>query len=338
MGFTFRVTAAVFAFVFIAIVFTTFEHPPVQIEQRGYRGLGMIELNNPRNLASTLAANAIPDPIPPEQPSGQRASEVYSNVQVLKDVDAAEFLRLMNSITEWVAPEQGCSYCHADGKDLSEDALYTKIVARRMLQMTQQINTNWKTHVAGTGVTCYTCHRGQPVPAFVWFDDPGPAHAHGFAQEWIGQNHPTEAVGSTSLPADPFASFLGTDSEIRVVSTTALPTEDRHTIKDAESTYGLMIHFSKALGVNCTYCHNTRSFFSWDLSTPQRATAWYGIRMVRDLNTNFLGPLQAHFPENRLGPLGDGPKLNCETCHQGAYKPLLGTSMLPGYPELGAAQ
>ena len=52
-----------------------------------------------------------------------------------------------------------------------------------------------------------------------------------------------------------------------------------------------MMHMSQSLGVNCTYCHNTRSFASWDASTPQRATAWYGIRMVRDLNNDYLDPL-----------------------------------------------
>ena len=58
-------------------------------------------------------------------------------------------------------------------------------------------------------------------------------------------------------------------------------------IKQTEWTYALMIIISQALGVNCTYCHNTRSFAEWDASTPQRTTAWYGIRMVRDLNNNY---------------------------------------------------
>ena len=38
-----------------------------------------------------------------------------------------------------------------------------------MIQMTQHINADWKTHVAETGVTCYTCHRGNTVPAEIWF-------------------------------------------------------------------------------------------------------------------------------------------------------------------------
>jgi len=109
-------------------------------------------------------------------------------------------------------------------------------------------------------------------------------------------------------------------------------------IKQAEQTYGLMMHFTHALGVNCTYCHNSRSFFDWDQSSPQRAVAWYGIRMVRDLNSHFLDPLQPTFPVTRRGPGGDAPKLNCATCHQGAFKPLNGVSMLKDYPELSGAR
>jgi photosynthetic reaction center cytochrome c subunit len=58
--------------------------------------------------------------------------------------------------------------------------------------------------------------------------------------------------------------------------------------------------------------------------------------MVRDLNMNYLSPLTSVFPASRLGPTGDGPKANCATCHQGAYKPLFGASMVGDFPALGA--
>ena len=32
--------------------------------------------------------------------------------------------------------------------------------------------------------------------------------------------------------------------------------------------------------------------------------------------------------------MGDALKANCETCHQGAYKPLYGAQMLKAYPNL----
>jgi photosynthetic reaction center cytochrome c subunit len=75
---------------------------------------------------------------------------------------------------------------------------------------------------------------------------------------------------------------------------------------------------------------------SWDASTPARETAWYGIRMVRDLNRTYLDPLAASLPPSRHGPLGDGPKADCATCHNGVYKPLFGAQMAKDYPAFAA--
>ena len=94
------------------------------------------------------------------------------------------------------------------------------------------------------------------------------------------------------------------------------------------------MHMSDGLGVNCTFCHNSRNFGDWQNSTPQRVTAWHGIRMVRDLNNAYMEGLTETFPQERLGPTGDVAKVNCATCHQGAYKPLNGAPMVKDYPEL----
>jgi photosynthetic reaction center cytochrome c subunit len=203
-----------------------------------------------------------------------------------------------------------------------------------MLLMTQEINSEWNEHVSTTGVTCYTCHRGRNVPENIWFNNPGPRQAAGFTADSAGQNTVSTAAGKTSLPFDPFSRFLGQKDQIRVVSTQALPAGNPRTIKDTEWTYSLMMHMSESLGVNCTFCHNSRSFFQWDGSTPQRATAWHGIQMVGELNAGFLKPLTEAFPDIRLGPLGDVAKINCGTCHQGVSKPLFGANMLEAYPSL----
>ncbi len=236
-----------------------------------------------------------------------------------------------------MAPTQGCTYCHSQ-ENLAYDTVYTKIVARRMLQMTQHINADWKNHVGGVGVTCYTCHRGNPVPLNIWFNQgpTAPAQLGGMAETNIGKNLATPVAGLSSLPSDPFTPFLEQSNEIRVIAHQALPGTDRSSIKQTDWTYSLMMYFSTSLGVNCDYCHNSRAFTDWSQSTPQRVTAWYGIRMVRDLNNNFLDKLQGVFPKGRLGPTGDAPKLACATCHQGVYKPLYGVSMLGTYPELAA--
>ncbi len=177
----------------VIVFFGPYEHPPLVVEQRGYRGLAMAQVNTARHLENVAAANQVPAPIDPVEPSGTKSSEVYANVQVLGDVDADEFTRLMSAITEWVAPEQGCAYCHAEGEELSSDSLYTKVVARRMLQMTKHLNAEWQPHVGTTGVTCYTCHRGNNVPKDIWFKDPGPEAARGMAGNHAGQNTPGTA-------------------------------------------------------------------------------------------------------------------------------------------------
>ncbi len=324
--------AAAAAVVGVGLMFTL-ERPPSAMVQRGYRGTGMDQVFNTRELALKAYANQIPPVVPAEEPSGTPASAVYQNVQVLGDVDALEFGRLMTAMTNWVSPQQGCNYCH-NPENMASDELYTKVVARRMIQMVRHINGDWKSHVAGTGVTCYTCHRGNPVPLNVWFTNPGPAQSLGALGNRAGQYAPTMSPGMADLPYDPFTPFLEQDKDIRVVSTTALPDADHASIKQTKWTYALMMHFSEALGVNCTFCHNSRSFYDWSQSTPQRNNAWYGIRMVRDLNTHYLDPLKATLPALRWGPEGDGPKVNCTTCHQGVYKPLFGASMVKDYQSL----
>ncbi len=324
---------ALSAAVGLAVVLAGCKEQSVESVQRGYRGLGMEQLYTKAQLDEKRAANVAPEPFPAVEKGGDPAGKAYENVQVLKDVSVAEFTRLMAAITTWVAPEEGCNYCHEE-ENLAADTKYTKIVSRRMLEMTQHINANAKNHVGETGVTCYTCHRGQHIPSQVWFTEPVPRSVLGAAGNKAGQNTPVPALGLASLPYDPLTPFLGQDNEIRVVSTQALPGTSRLSIKQTEWTYSLMMHMSEALDVNCTYCHNTQSFASWQTSSPQRVTAWHGIRLARDLNANFLEPLKPQFPAARRGPLGDVAKVSCATCHQGAFKPLLGANMLKDYPEL----
>ncbi len=315
------------------VMITSFDRPPVQTIQRGFRGVAMGLVYNPREVKAYLAANQVPASLPQLPAAGPKAGAVYKNVQVLQDLSVGQFTRLMASITQWVAPQGGCAYCH-NTANMAEDSVYTKVVARKMIQMVQHINADWKPHVAATGVTCYTCHRGNPVPQNVWFNDPLAVRFNGMAETDTGQNHPSAAIGNSSLPYDPFTPFLQKAETIRVQSEVALPGTDRHSIKETEWTYALMVHFSQSLGVNCTYCHNSRAFGDWSQSTPQRVTAWHGIRMVRDVNDNYMQSLQGVFPAARLGPHGDVAKVNCATCHNGVYKPLFGVSMVQNFPEL----
>ncbi|MBW0170514.1 MAG: photosynthetic reaction center cytochrome PufC [Hydrogenophaga sp.] len=317
------------------VLLTACERPPMDTVQNGYRGTGMVQVYNPRIMEGVIEANQPPAPPPPASPEGPKAGDVYQNVKVLGHLSVGDFTNLMASMTQWVAPEKGCVHCH-NAANFADDSLYTKLVARDMIKMTQTINADWKNHVSTTGVTCFTCHRGEPVPKFVWFK-PVPQNAGAdFIGNKMRQNTPASSVKLASLPYDPFSSYLLGKEPIRVAATKALPTDHKASIAQTEKTYSLMTHMSASLGVNCTFCHATQSFGKWEGGPPQRVTAYHGIRMVQALNNEHMLPLTDTFPPNRKGELGDVAKLNCATCHQGAYKPVFGAPMLKDSPGLAA--
>ena len=330
-------TQRVVALAAAALTLAACERPPVETSQTGFRGTAMVDVSNPR---LPEAESSYPASLPAAPASGPKAGDVYQNVEVLGDLSVGQFTRLMTSITQWVSPEEGCNYCHYPD-NLADDGKYTKVVSRRMIQMTQHVNQSWSDHVGKNGVNCYTCHRGNNVPEYIWFSEASSSFGNAYFAGWRnGQNMPNEGVGFTSLPSDSYTTFLmkpeGGQS-IRLASADAFATPELGlSIKDAEYTYGLMMNWSQALGVNCTYCHNSRAFQNWEQSTPQRITAHHGLNMVRNLNAEYLVPLGPVYPDNRLGPHdGDAPKAYCATCHQGVNKPLGGADAVSAYPALG---
>jgi len=328
----------------VATLLVGCERPPMVAKQIGYRGTGMEQVSNPRIVEASAGLHVAPVSLPPAEVAAdsRKASEVYKNVQVLGDLSKEEFTRTMLAITTWVSPQEGCTYCH-NPRNLADDSKYQKVVARRMIEMTRTLNADWKPHVGATGVTCYTCHGGNPLPAPVWAKPADRKYtANSVMGDLAGQNQPASSVGFSSLPFDPFSSYLLEDKPVRVQGNEALKftgaAANNKSTKQAEHTYGLMVHMSQSLGVNCTYCHNTRSFQSWEESTPQRVTAWHGIRMARDINNTYIESLASTFPANpiRHGPQGDVFKVNCATCHKGVTKPLNGAKMAADYPALTA--
>jgi photosynthetic reaction center cytochrome c subunit len=276
--------------------------------QIGYRGVGMEQVVDPDRQRAVLAANPVPAPLPPAPPSPVAQ---WQNVVVLNNLSVGEFTRTMTAMTNWVSPktgpDAGCNYCH-NPANMASDEKYAKVVSRRMLAMTRDINSNWRSHVKQTGVTCYTCHAGNSVPrAGLW--------------HYTDENQYLRA-------------YLD-KSDLRVQSQSALRASDNHSsIKQTEYTYALMINMSNSLGVNCGFCHNSRAWAAWQDAPPTRVTALYGLRMTRYLNQGYIAPLSTVLPPSRLGPRGDGPKAGCATCHNGLHKPLAGAQMAKDYPAL----
>jgi photosynthetic reaction center cytochrome c subunit len=313
------------------------ELSPKVSQQTGPRGTGMDQIHTVAALSAASKKNFIPPPpYPLESRDGPLATSQYQNIQVLNDLSADEFNHFMAAITTWVAPPaEGCNYCH-NPENMASDEKYQKIVSRRMIEMTRHINTDWQPHVKQTGVTCWTCHRGNTIPEYKWSAKaPEPA---GIRDNRHGQNAPDKNVGYSSLPNNIYEPYLLGAKDVRVASTQAYGKGVATPIQSAEETYGLMMRVSTALGVNCTYCHNTNGFGSWKQSTPARVQAWHGIRMARSVNANYLQPLSPIFPASQKGSQGDAYKINCATCHQGVNKPLGGVSMLKDHPTLAGSR
>ncbi len=318
---------------------------PTDSMQTGPRGTGMHVPEFVSDLATPDPDIADYYPDPPYIPTGEEplAADIYQNVQVLGALTEDNFNRLMNAMTLWVAPDEGCAYCHGDValEEYGNDDLYTKVVARRMIQMTQNVNENWDGHVNANkqvGVTCYTCHRGQNVPSDTWFRI---APAVDVMEGWGAlQNRATLRSQYTSLPTDALEHFLADynrigvhDLESRVAGAPSDPGVP--TWQDTERTFALMNYVSNSLGVNCTFCHNTRAFYDVEQVTPQWSTEQLGIGMVQELNIDYLIPLQDTYPAERLGPIhADAPKAACKTCHKGYQQPLQGLNVIGDWPEL----
>jgi hypothetical protein len=112
--------------------------------------------------ASAADANLVELPSLDPLPTGskqERAEHKYKNIQVLKGIPADRLMSVMFAFKSSLGVD--CTYCHI--KDQWEkDDKQTKQIARKMIQMTRDINNQY---VGGIGrVTCMTCHRGQPRP------------------------------------------------------------------------------------------------------------------------------------------------------------------------------
>ena len=114
--------------------------------------------------------------------SAEFPPEKFENLQLLpKDIGTRQLLDSMKAFSQSLGVR--CWFCHVgeEGQDLSTfdfvtDELSHKVVAREMIKMTQQIqsqnmkevaklfrNLEGKTDAAPR-VTCNTCHRGQTEP------------------------------------------------------------------------------------------------------------------------------------------------------------------------------
>ncbi len=80
----------------------------------------------------------------------QMKTPEYTNLKLLQPAQVGQAMQSFD-----VALEVECNFCHA--RNFAQDTNPHKALARRMIQMTKEINNNFR-------VSCYTCHRGQTMP------------------------------------------------------------------------------------------------------------------------------------------------------------------------------
>jgi len=93
----------------------------------------------------------------PQDAAARPQRPAPKNLKILKPEDNIQ--AIMRSFR--MALGQECQYCHVRG-DFSSDDNPKKNTARMMIAMAREINAKFpdgKDHVS-----CYTCHRGEPIP------------------------------------------------------------------------------------------------------------------------------------------------------------------------------
>lgn len=123
--------------------------------------------------APSIAQTPASSPPPAATPAPYVWPATMANARVLPATIGADGLR-----STMVAFATGlgvrCSYCHVGGddvplatRDFASDANPKKTIARAMMRMTWQLNTETLSAIPGLNqprVTCYSCHRGAVTP------------------------------------------------------------------------------------------------------------------------------------------------------------------------------
>jgi photosynthetic reaction center cytochrome c subunit len=126
-----------------------------------------------------FATGASPEDTPKENPlvtgmikalgpkAKKPAGEVFRNVQLMKDIPADRFLRIMDTGYRQ-SLGVSCDYCHVEDR-WEADEKRPKRAAREMILMTRMINEHLakltEINTEEANVNCTTCHRGYVKPA-----------------------------------------------------------------------------------------------------------------------------------------------------------------------------
>lgn len=99
----------------------------------------------------------------------------FKNLQVLpKNIRPDSLDKIMDGFNAGLGVN--CAFCHTENKqtrqlEFEKDSKPEKEITRKMILMTMDINKNYfqfneePNAAAVQAVTCFTCHKGEPIPA-----------------------------------------------------------------------------------------------------------------------------------------------------------------------------
>lgn len=286
----------------------------------------------PAALTLLLLVTLLPIALHGQQ--GARDTPPPKSLQVLSPDVQSSVMQTFN-----VALGVQCVYCHVAG-DFASDANPKKAIARTMLRMLKQVAT----HFPDTGndfehsrylafpegkqyVTCYSCHRGMPIPVNTLPDwhgpdrapEPGAPPAGGGRRGAGGQRgggaaaRGADAGAPASLPAT-----RGTENFKNMVF---LP-------RDVNTQF-VMPAFRASIGVECNFCHvfgaqlerghaNERELDG----NPKKLIARGMIGMLKEINAALFPDADVDIVLTAASEPPSGTHyVTCYTCHRGNHLP-----------------
>ena len=174
------------------------------------------------------------------------AEDVYQHVEIFKGKPATVLLPAMNALRGLLGVE--CTHCHTQF-DWANDGKPTKMKARQHFQMIRFINHDY--FADKNAASCWTCHRGQAVPA--------------------------------AFPRDPVA--IERAGRLMNIPAQSADKPAEQVFKNIQSLKGvpagrfplIMTLFTTSLGVDCKHCHADDSYASDDKSEKEKARQMLGM-------------------------------------------------------------
>jgi hypothetical protein len=196
-------------------------------------------------------------------------SQVYKNIKVLH----GPVYRMGIVMREFnAALGVQCSYCHVQDEWEKDIALKEK--ARTMVTLSNHLNES----LGSTDVTCWMCHRGHAVPEKLAPLTPeSPESAQAFRLAKLNEDQAQQPVEKVFKNLKVLGGFPAGNLPLA------------------------MAYYTKALGVECKFCHVEQ--FATD--TPHKESARAMIAMVETTGSTFYK--------------GEKNPIRCWTCHRGDH-------------------